>query len=68
MINSEEKCVTQSEPNLVQDMALLHDIPTPPQTISQPMTRAKRFYYQTELLQGKLIPITHASWREILTV
>ena len=48
MIKLEEKCVTQSEPKLVQDMALLCDTLTPPQTIAQPMTE-QRFYYHTEL-------------------
>ena len=27
MIKSEEKCIMQSEPKLVQDMALLHNTP-----------------------------------------
>ena len=35
MIKSEEKCVTQSEPKLVQDMTLLPDTPTPSQTNAQ---------------------------------
>ena len=48
MIKSEEKCITQNEPKLAQDMALLNDISTPPQTIAQPLTEQK-VYYQTEL-------------------
>ena len=43
MIKSEEKCVTQSDPKLFQDIALLCDTPTPPQTIAQPMIRTKNF-------------------------
>ena len=65
MINSEEKCVTQNEPKLVQDMAVLHDTPTPPQTIAQPMTEQK-ISLPDRAIQGKLIPITHESWRNIL--
>ena len=65
MIKSEEKCVSQSEPKLVQDMALLHDIPSSPQTIAQPMTELK-VLLQDRALQGRLIPITHASQRETL--
>ena len=64
MIKSEEKCVTQSEPKLVQDMALLHDTPTPPQTIAQPMTEQK-ISLPDRAIQGKLIPITHTSQGEI---
>ena len=48
IIKSDEKCVTQSEPKLVQDMALLCDTPTPLQTIAQPMTEQK-ISLQTEL-------------------
>ena len=65
MIKLEEKCVTQSEPKLVQDMALLCDTPTPPQSIAQPMTEQKVLLLN-RALQGKLIPITNASWRETL--
>ena len=50
MIKSEEKCATQSQPKLVQDMALLHDTPTPPQTIAQP-TKEQKFPYQTEIFK-----------------
>ena len=62
MIKLEEKFVTQSEPKLVWDMALIHDTPTPPQTTAQPMTELK-VLLPDRALQGKLIPITHASWR-----
>ena len=65
MIESEEKCVMQSEPKLVQDVALLCDTPTPPHTIAQPMTEQKVLLPE-RALQGKLIPITHASQRENL--
>ena len=65
MIKSEEKCVTPSEPKLVQDMALFHDTPTPPQTIAQSMTEQK-ISLPGRVLQAKLIPITHASQRETL--
>ena len=65
IIKSEEKCVTQSEPKLVQDVALLHDTPIPLQTIAQPMTEQK-VLLPDRALQGKLIPIPHASWRETL--
>ena len=63
IIKSEEKCVTQVEPKFIQDMALLHDAPTPAHTFSQPMTEQKILLLD-RALQGKLIPITHASWRE----
>ena len=63
MIKLEEKCVPQSKPKLVWDMALLHDTPTPPQTIAQPMTE-QMVLLPDRALQGKLIPITHASQRE----
>ena len=65
MIKLQEKCVMQREPELVQDMALLHDTPTPAQTIAQPMTEQK-VLLPDRALQGKLIPITRASWRETL--
>ena len=65
MIKLEEKCVTQSEPKLVQDTALLCDTPTQPQTITQPMTEPK-VLLPDRALQGRSIPITHASWRETL--
>ena len=65
IIKSEEKCVLQNEPKLVQDMALLCDTPTPLQTIAQPMTGQKISLTDRAIL-GKLIPITHASWRETL--
>ena len=65
MIKLEKKCVTQCKLKLVQDMALLHDTPTPPQTIPQPMTEQKVLLL-ARALQGMLIPITHASQRETL--
>ena len=65
MIKSEEKWVMQSETKLVQDMALLCDTPTPPHTIAQPMTEQKISLPDRAILD-KLIPITHASWRETL--
>ena len=42
-----------------------HDTPTSHQTIAQPMTEQK-VLLPDRALQGKLIPITHASWRETL--
>ena len=65
MIKSEEKCVMQNEPKLVQDMALLCDTPSPPHTIAQPMTDQKISLSDRAIL-GKLIPITHTSQRKIL--
>ena len=61
----EEKCVTQSEPKLVQDMALLCDTPTPPQTIALPMIGQKVSLPDRTVI-GKLIPRTYASQRETL--
>ena len=57
----------QSEPKLVQDMALLCDTPTPLQTNAQaqPMTEQKVLLPDRAII-GKLIPITHASKRETL--
>ena len=55
----------QSEPKLVQDMALLHDTPTPLQTIAQPMIGQKVLLLDRAII-GKLIPITQASQRETL--
>ena len=65
MIKSEEKCVTQSEPKLVWDMTLLPDTLTPPQTNAQSKTVQKISLHDLAL-QGKLIPISCASWGEIL--
>ena len=65
MIKLEEKCLTQSEQKLGGDMPLLCDTPTLPQTIAQPMPEQK-VLLPDRALQGKLIPITHASWRETL--
>ena len=59
MIKSEEKCVMLNESKLVQDMALLHDTSTPLQTIAQPMK--EQISLLDRALQGKLIPIKHAS-------
>ena len=55
----------QSEPKMVQDMALLCDTPTPLQTFTQPTTEQKISLPGRAIL-GKLRPISHASWREIL--
>ena len=55
----------QSGPKLVQDMALLHDTPTPLQTIAQPMIGQKVLLLDRAII-GKLIPITQASQRETL--
>ena len=65
MIKSEEKCVTQSEQKLVHDMTLLPDTPTPPQTNDQSKT-VQKISVPDRAIQGKLIPISHASWGEIL--
>ena len=65
MIKSVEKCVMQSESKLVQDMALLHDTPTSPHTIAQPMMEQKISLPDRAIL-GKLIPIIHVSERETL--
>ena len=65
MIKSEEKCVAQSEPKLVQDMTLLPDTPTPPQTNAQSKTVLK-ISLPDRAIQGKLIPISCATWGEIL--
>ena len=64
MIKSEIKCVTQCEPKLVQDMALLPDTPTPHQTYAQSKT-VQKISLPDIAIQGKLIPISHASWGEI---
>ena len=67
IIKSEERCVMQSEPKLVQDMPLLCDTPTPLQTNAQaqPMTEQKVLLPDRAII-GKLIPITHASKKETL--
>ena len=64
MIKSEERYVTQSEPKLVQDMTLFPDTPTPPQTNAQSKT-VQKISLPDIAVQGKLIPISHASWGEI---
>ena len=43
MVKSEEKCVTQSELKLAQDMALLCDTPTPLQNYCSTYERTKGF-------------------------
>ena len=55
----------QSEPKLVQDMALLHDTLTPLLTIAQAMIGQKVLLPDRAII-GKVIPITHANWRETL--
>ena len=65
IIKVEERCVVQDEPKLVQDMAMICDTPTTIQTIAQPMTEQK-ISLPERGLQGKLIPIKHASQRETL--
>ena len=65
MIISIEKCVTQSEPKLVQDMKLVPDTPTPPQTNAQLKT-VQKISLTDRAIQGKLIPISCASRGEIL--
>ena len=67
IIKSEERCVMQIEPKLVQDMALLCDTPTPLQTNAQaqPMTEQKVLLPDGAII-GKLIAITHANRRETL--
>ena len=64
-IKSEEKCIVQDEPKLVQDMALLCDTPTPLQTNAQaqPMTEQK-VSLSDRAIKGKLTPITDASQRK----
>ena len=65
IIKSEERCVMQSEPKLVQDMALLCDAPPPLQTNAQaqPMTEQEISLSDSANI-GKLIPITHAGRRK----
>ena len=53
MKKSEEKCITQDEPKLIQDMTLLPDTPTPPQTNAH-SKQYKRFHYQPELFKLKV--------------
>ena len=65
IIKSEERCVMQHEPKLVQDMALLCDTPTPLQTNAQaqPMTEQKVSLPDRAII-GKIIPTTRAGRRE----
>ena len=67
IIKSEERCVMQSEPKLVQDRTLICDTPTPLQTNAQaqPMTEQKVLLPDRAII-GKLIPITHTNRRETL--
>ena len=50
---------------MVQDMTLLPDKPTPPQTSAQSKT-VQNISLPGIAIQGKLIPISHACWGEIL--
>ena len=43
IIKSEEKCIVQDEPKLVQDMTLICNTPTTIQTIAEPMIGKKEF-------------------------
>ena len=67
IIKSEEKCIVQDEPKLVQDKILICDTSTPLQTNAQaqPMTEPK-VLLPGRVLQSKIIPITHAGRRENL--
>ena len=67
IIKSEERCVMQNEPKLVQDMALLSDTLTPLQTNAQaqPMAEQKVSLPDRAII-GALTPITHARQRESL--
>ena len=60
-----ERCIVQDEPKLVQDRTLICDTPTTIQTIAEPMIE-QQISSPDRALQGKLIPKTHASWRETL--
>ena len=66
IMKAEERCIVQDEPKLVQDMALICDTPTTIQTIAEPMIE-QQISSLDRALQGKLIPIKHASRRETLT-
>ena len=57
IIKSEEKCLTQCEPKLVQDMTLLPDTPTPAQTNAQSKI-VQKISLPDRAVQGKLIPIS----------
>ena len=46
-------------------MTLLPDTPTPPQTNTQPKT-VQKISLPDRTIQGKLIPVSHASWGETL--
>ena len=65
IIKAEEKCIVQDEPKLVQDMTLICNTPATIQNIAEPMT-GQKIPLLDRALQGKLIPITHASYRETL--
>ena len=67
IIKSEERCVMQDEPKLVQDKTLICAIPNPLQTNAQAqlMTEQKVPLPGSAII-GKLIPITHVSHRESL--
>ena len=65
IIKSKERCRVQDEPKLVQDITLICGTPTTIQTIAKPMTE-QQISLPDRALQGRLIPIKHASRRETL--
>ena len=65
IIKAEERCIVQDEPKLVQDRTLICDTLTTIQTIAEPMIE-QQISLLDRALQGKLIPIKHASRRETL--
>ena len=65
IIKSKQRCIVQDEPKLVQDMTLICGTPTTIQTIAKPMIE-QQISLPDRALQGKLIPIKHASSRETL--
>ena len=65
IIKAEERCIVQDEPKFVQDGTLICDTPATIQTIAEPMIEQK-IPLLDRALQGKFIPIKHASRRETL--
>ena len=65
IIKAEERFTVQDEPKLVQDRTLICDTPATIQTIAEPMIE-QQISLLDRALQGKLIPIKHASRRETL--
>ena len=65
IIRSEKKCKVQDEPKLVQDVTLLCDTNIPLQTNAQAQSMTEqKILLPDKDLQGRLIPITHASQRD----